>query len=144
MLYISFKCSENTLELGSNFFDMNYMDEWFEDEMVKEMVLDVDKSIIRSPYCIESPVLGQIAPTKISGGVKILILMLKMPELEFYATSCGDNCAKWIIKISQMNDLHIVLEHLMHFNEDFEGYCVDLNQSIRNLNDYGRCAVECL
>lgn len=40
-------------------FHRLYMDEWLEDPFVKEMILDVEQSEVISPYCIQSPVLGQ-------------------------------------------------------------------------------------
>lgn len=51
------------------------------------------------------------------GGVKALILMLKTDE-EIWATACGDNCAKWIIKIAEMKELTICLEHFMSFGDN--------------------------
>lgn len=41
----------------------------------KEMILDVDKSIVLGNAVIDSPVLGKISPTALSGGVKTLILI---------------------------------------------------------------------
>lgn len=146
MLYITFKESNKTLRGVSSYFDYNYLDEWFDNEMVRAMILDVDKSIVRSSNCIESPVLGQIAPTGLSGGVKTLItmLMLSDEDFEFYATSCGDNCAKWIIEISKVKDVTIVLKHVMHFEEDFQAVCLDTNKKIETLSDYRRCVLDCL
>ena len=77
MLSIRWGTTEDTIELVDSVFDNNYEDEWLNDPVVKEMVLDVDKSEILSPHCIESPVLGQIPPSELSGGVKALILALK-------------------------------------------------------------------
>lgn len=92
--------------------------EWLDDPFVKEMVLDVDKSEIVSPYCINSPVLGQIAPSYLSGGVLALILMYKTDYI-VNASKCGDNCSKWIQRISEKKDLTIYLEHVMGFDNDF-------------------------
>lgn len=105
------------------------------------MIKGIDNSDVISAYCIQSPVLGQIPPTKLSGSVKALILLYKQPELEIYATSCGDNCAKWIIEISKIQDIHIVLIHLMLFNCDFEAYCVTSGTTIKTFDDYRRCAI---
>ena len=80
------------------------------------MVLDVDKSRVLSPYCIESPVLGQIPPSGLSGGVKALILALKT-DWEIWATACGNNCAKWFLKIGELKDLTISIEHYFRFPE---------------------------
>ena len=77
MLSIRWGTTEDTVELVESVFDNNYEEEWLDDLLVKEMVLDVDKSEILSPYCIQSPVLGQIPPTGLSGGVKALIMALK-------------------------------------------------------------------
>ncbi len=44
---------------------------------VKEMIRAVDKSEVLSSHAIESPVLGIIPTSKLSGGVKALILVYK-------------------------------------------------------------------
>lgn len=142
MLYISFKRTEDTVHAKS-YFDLNYLEEWFGDPLVQKMIQDIDRSEVLGPYCIQSPVLGQIPPTKLSGGVKALILLLKQPELEIYATSCGDNCAKWIVEISKLHDIHIVLRHIMHFDKDFEAICVDTGAVIKTLDDYSNCVIDC-
>ena len=144
MLYISFKSKPSTIESVDVYFNYNYEDEWFDDPMVKEMVKDVDKSDVVSQQCVVSPVLGAIPVTKISGGVKALILLLKDPSLEIWATACGDNCAKWIIEISKLHDIHIVLEHIMQFPYDFVAMCEDTGEQIDCLDDYRRCVLRCL
>lgn len=137
MLYITFFDNENKAiwDIGS-FFNFNYEDEWFDDPLVRQMVLDVDKTEIVSSQCAISPVLGQIPITKLSGGVKNLIMMLKEPGYLFRGSSCGDNCAKWIVEISKMHDIHMSLEHLMHFDMDFDAVCVDNGHEIHSNKDY--------
>lgn len=117
MLNIRFGAVEDTIYYVDGFFDSDYEDEWLEDPLVQEMIQDVDNSKVLSPHCIESPLLGQIPPTKLSGGVKALILMLKTEE-EVWATACGDNCAKWITRIAEMKNLTICLEHFMSFGNN--------------------------
>lgn len=51
--------------------------------------------------------MGKIVPTALSGGVKTLILMKNERSCIFNASTCGDNCAKWILKLSEMDDLTI-------------------------------------
>ena len=82
-----------------DYFDVAFRPEWFEDDLVKKMIKDVDKSDVIGPYLIISPVLGPIAPTYLSGGVKVLILLLKEPKFIYNLSNCGDNCAKWILEI---------------------------------------------
>lgn len=58
-------------------FDLDYESEWFEDEFVQQMILDIDKIKWISGSVFESPVLGIISPRELSGGVKSLILTYK-------------------------------------------------------------------
>jgi hypothetical protein len=67
---------------------------------------------------IDSPVLGVIAPVNLSGGVKTLILIDKMPERVFNASNCGDNCAKWLLRIGEKKDVTVNLRHIMDFGDD--------------------------
>ena len=128
MLKVRFGMGEHAIFNSDHYFDFQYEDEWFDDPLVQEMIEDVDKSKVIGPMCIQSPVLGMIAPTALSGGVKALILMLKTDE-EIWATACGDNCAKWIRKISEMKDLTISLEHFMNFGDN-EFTIFDVNKGV--------------
>lgn len=101
------------------YFKYNSEDEWFDDAFVQEMVMSVDGSKVLSANAIESPVLGVIAPERLSGGVKALILMYKEPNLIINASACGDNCAKWILEIGKKQDITIRLGHEMLFEEPF-------------------------
>lgn len=102
------------------YFKYNYEDEWFDDELVKKMVQDVDHSTVISAHSIESPVLGIIAPERLSGGVKALIIMYKEPALIVNASSCGNNCAKWILEIGRRQDFTVRLGYEMEFEEPFD------------------------
>ncbi len=56
------------------YFKNAYEDEWITDPVAREMILDVDKSIVLDSAVIDSPVMGKIPPLSLSGGVKTLIL----------------------------------------------------------------------
>ena len=144
MLTISFRPTNNTILDVDTYFNYNYEDVWLDDELVKQMILDIDKSKVISANCIESPILGQITPRLLSGGVKALILMYKEPQLELWATACGDNCADWILQIAEKQDITIVLEHIMQFKRDFKGYCLTNKQAINSLDDYRKFAIALL
>ena len=99
----------------------------------KEMILDVDKSTVLGNAVIDSPVLGKISPTALSGGVKTLILIKNEPEKIFNASTCGDNCAKWILKIAQNRDVRINLRHLMNSGKGpFEIRILNTNQIVHD------------
>lgn len=99
-------------------FKNTYESEWLESELAKKMIQDVDDSEVLGGECIKSPVLGQIPPERLSGGVKTLLLMLNEPDRIFNASTCGDNCAKWILEIAKQKDLTINLRHMMNFGKD--------------------------
>ena len=50
------------------YFINTYTDEWITDELSREMIRDVDRSIVIGPRVIDSPVLGGISPRELSGG----------------------------------------------------------------------------
>ena len=100
------------------FFNHRYDPDWFNEELVKEMILDVDRSVVKGGYLIESPVLGPIPPERLSGGVKTLIMILHDQEHVFNASACGDNCAKWLLKLGEDRDITVRLGYLMDFGKD--------------------------
>lgn len=100
------------------FFKNSYADEWIVDELSKQMIADVDKSEVLGTGVIDSPVLGKIAPERLSGGVKTLMLVKFMPEMVFNASTCGNNCAKWLLKIAEGEDRTVNLRNIMNFGEE--------------------------
>ena len=108
------------------YFKYDYEDSWIVDPLVKEMILDVDKSVVLDQGVIDSPILGKIPPTGLSGGIKTLILVKFDKEKIFNVSTCGDNCAKWLLKIAEQEDRTVNLHHLMDFG--------DGNFAIRILN----------
>ncbi len=118
MLTIIYGDAENSIYNTSVYFKNTYEPEWLESELAKNMIKDVDNSDVLSGECINSPVLGQIPPERLSGGVKTLLLMLNESDKIFNASTCGDNCAKWILEIAKQKDLTINLRHMMSFGRD--------------------------
>ena len=63
------------------------------------------------------------------------------------ASACGDNCAKWILRIAGKKNLTINLHHIMDFGKDFEAKILNtgeivctvwLNSSALQVNMYRR------
>lgn len=127
-----------------SYFDNVYEDEWITDPLVKDMILDVDRSEVISAHVIESPVLGGITPKELSGGVKVLILMLKDDSFVYNISNCGDNCAKWILKISEDRDIDVFLHHIMNFEEPFEIEICNLHRIVRTYREYISALTEIL
>lgn len=120
----------------SVYFKNAYEDSWITDPVARKMILDVDKSIVLDSSVIDSPVMGKIPPTSLSGGVKTLILMKNERDKIFNASTCGDNCAKWILRLGQTDDLTINLRHLMDFGEgSFEICILNTNQIVHSMKE---------
>lgn len=111
--------TERYLYSASAYFDGYYKPEWMDDPIVKQMVKDIDKSKVVSRNVIESPVLGQIPPQWLSGGVKGLILILKETYKREYSSQIfGDNCVPWLVKLGEMVDYTLMIEHPIMFIGD--------------------------
>ena len=82
---------------GPTWFKYNYDPSWFKDELVQAMVREIDHTEYIDDSVFDSPVLGKISPERLSGGVKTLIMIYKMPDKVFDATSCGANCAHMLL-----------------------------------------------
>ena len=99
------------------YFQNMYDDDWIIDDFAKTVIKKVDKSTVLDRQAIESPVLGIIPPERLSGGTKTLLLIKNMPNKVFNASTCGDNCARFILQLARERDITINLRHLMNFGK---------------------------
>lgn len=137
MLKIILGDLENVVYNTSVYFKNTYQDEWITDEFSTAMIKDVDKSDVVGPHIIESPVLGAISPKELSGGVKTLILIYKDKSKIFNASNCGDNCAKWLLKIGENKDVTINLRHIMDFGEgQFDIEILNVQKVVHNMQEF--------
>lgn len=136
MLNIYFGDMEQAIFNTAVYFKNSYEDAWITEELSREMIQDVDKSEVLDSGVINSPILGMIPPVNLSGGVKTLILMEHEPEKIFNASTCGDNCAKWILKIAQNKDITINLRHIMDFGDtEFEARILNTDEIVHNMKE---------
>lgn len=139
MLKIYFGDMEEAIYNTSDYFDVVYEDAWITSTFAKAVIKDIDKSEVLSSHCIESPVLGQIPPVSLAGGTKTLLLMYFEPENIFNASTCGDNCAKWILEIAQIKDVTINLRHIMDFGREkpfgVEVMVLNSCQTVRDMSE---------
>lgn len=137
MLKVIFGNCDEAIYNTAVFFKNTYLDEWITDDLSVEMIRDVDKSEVKGSHLIESPVLGAISPRELSGGVKTLILINNDRSHIFNASACGDNCAKWLLKIGDSEDVIINLRHLMDFgNKDFNIEIMNTGKIVHNMAEY--------
>lgn len=120
----------------SVYFKNAYEDDWITDPVAVQMILDVDKSVVLGSAIIDSPVLGKIPPTSLSGGVKTLILMKNEPDKIFNASTCGNNCAKWILELAKEQDITINLRHIMDFGRgEFTIRILNTNRIVHSMKE---------
>ena len=118
MLNVYFGDMPDAIYNTAVYFKNTYRDKWITDEYSRRMINDVDRSEVVSESVIQSPVLGSITPLQLSGGVKTLMLIKFDRQHVFNASTCGDNCAKWILDMAKDRKVVINLYHVMDFGSD--------------------------
>ncbi len=126
------------------YFKNTYRDSWITNPLSVQMIKDVDKSDVVSESVIESPVLGSITPLALSGGVKTLMLVKFDREHVFNASTCGDNCAKWLLKIAEKRRVVINLHHVMDFGKGpFKIKVLNNGKIVKNMDELLTVTVDC-
>ena len=123
----------------SMYFDNTYLDNWLTDDLSVKMIKSVDKAVVLSSNAVDSKALGVIPVTKISGGLKTLLLLRHDDTKIFNASTCGDNCAKWILRIAKESkkDIVINLRHVMDFGDKpFEIKILNNGKTVHNIQEY--------
>ena len=136
MLNIYYGNMKESVYNTAAYFKYDYEDSWIVDPFVKEMIQDVDQSTVLDSGVIDSPVLGKIPPVGLSGGVKTLILVKFEKNKIFNASTCGDNCAKWLLKIAETEDRTVNLLHLMDFGKKpFTVHILNTDQIVHSMEE---------
>lgn len=126
------------------YFKNTYRDSWITNPLSVQIIKDVDKSDVVSESVIESPVLGSITPLALSGGVKTLMLVKFDREHVFNASTCGDNCAKWLLKIAEKRKVVINLHHVMDFGKGpFKIKVLNNGKTVSNMDELLTATVDC-
>ncbi len=118
------------------YFNNTYKDNWITKPLSIEMIKAVDNSEVIDEKTILSPVFGNISPKKLSGGVKTLLLIANDKSKIFNASTCGDNCAEWILKIAESRKVEINLFHLMDFGKgEFKIKVLNTGKTVKNMGE---------
>ena len=145
MLNIYFGDMPEAIYNTAVYFKNTYQDKWITEPLAVEMIRDVDRSKVVGAQVIESPVLGMITPLQLSGGVKTLLLIAndKGGKHVFNASTCGDNCAKWLLRLAENRKVVVNLRHLMDFgDEPFKLRVMNNNKIVRNMGELVEAAGE--
>ncbi len=145
MLNIYFGPMPEAIYNTAVYFKNTYEDRWITAPLAVEMIRDVDRSKVIGPQVIESPVLGMITPLQLSGGVKTLLLIAndRSNKHIFNASTCGDNCAKWLLKLAEKRRVVVNLRHLMDFgDEPFKLRVLNNGKIVRSMGELIEAAGE--
>ena len=138
MLKIKYGNMPQAIYNTSVYFNNTYLDNWITSPLAKKIIKDIEKGEVLSPQAINTKALGVIPVTQISGGTKTLLLMLNEPSKVYNASTCGNNCAKYILKIADFlkQDLIINLHHLMDFGDGkFEIQILNSGVIVHNMKE---------
>lgn len=133
MLHIYFGDMPDAIYNTEVYFKNTYDDEWLMDDFAKSVIKGVDKSTVVDKHLIQSPVLGMIPPVMLSGGAKTLLLIKNCPDMVFNASTCGDNCAKYILRLAKTQDVTINLRHVMNFGAKFKAHILNEDVVVENM-----------
>lgn len=134
MLHIYFGDMPDSIYNTEVYFKNTYEEEWFQDSFAHDVVKKIDKSEILDVNAIKSPVLGIIPPTQLSGGTKTLLLIRNCPDMVFNASTCGDNCAKFLLELAKQQDITINLRHIMNFGKGkFHAHILNGNETVTDM-----------
>lgn len=143
MLHIFFGEMPSAIYNTEVFFKNTYEDQWLLDDFAKRVIKGVDASDVIDSQLIKSPVLGMIPPTDLSGGTKTLLLIKNCPEKVFNASTCGDNCAKYILELAKEKDVTINLRHIMNFGKvKFTAEILNDGMIVSNMDEMLRIAAQ--
>lgn len=115
MLRVWFGDGKETIYNTSMYFNNRYEKKWLLEDFSKKIIKDIDNSEVVDFDTIKSPVLGNIHPEDLSGGVKTIILMKHFPGIYFNGSNCGNNCSKWILELGNEQNCCMTLYHTMDF-----------------------------
>lgn len=118
------------------YFNNIYKENWITKPLSKQIIQSIDQSEVIDEKTIASPVFGKMSPKKLSGGVKTLLLIAYDKTKVFNASTCGDNCAEWILKIADKRRVVINLRHLMDFGKgEFKIRVLNTGKIVKNMGD---------
>lgn len=143
MVKVRFGLSPETIELIDEYFAAEFDDRWLDNELVQDILKDIDKVSVSSEGLLYNELYGEILSEDFSTGTKCLLLLMFVPENEYYGTCMGDNCGKWAWKIGQLHDIHLALTRIFDFwplscgdKTGLNVYCENSGTILNSMTEY--------
>ena len=96
----------------SGYFDTGYELEWFDDEFVRKIIKDIDKTTVVAGINLYNNVLLGISPESLSSGSKALIILFE-EDYVVNGDRLGDNCIGLLFEIAGQKDITITTSHIL-------------------------------
>lgn len=117
----------------SDYFDLVFDSDWLKDDYVKHLILKIDNTVVNDDGTLYNEHLGGIVPSRLSSGVKGLILLYKT-DYKINGDRLGDNCWGSVFDIADKKDISIVLRHIPRFPSDFSAYLINEKRVINRVD----------
>lgn len=104
----------NRISNVRGYFDTSYEPAWFDDEFVRKIIQDIDKTTVVSGINLYNDVLLGISPESLSSGSKALIILWK-EDCIVNGDRLGDNCIGLLLEIAKRKDITITTSHILPF-----------------------------
>lgn len=126
-----------------SYFDMEFEDNWFDNQFAKDVIKGIDNSIHVEGSFIRSPILGAISPRDLSTGCKGVLLLQNVDNILVNGDRFGDNCFPWLSKLGEIKDINITIHHYP-MNWDFEVHAVvtNYNKKVDTMAELCKCILE--
>lgn len=80
------------------FFEKDFVPEWLQSDFFQFCIKNVDKCEYLGGILINSPILGPIPPSELSGSLKTLVMAHRNPDKIFPLHYVGNNCGEAIFR----------------------------------------------
>lgn len=127
-------------------FNHVFKKEWFEDELVKKIIHDIDGIYKTDGTCLWSKGIrlsfgtfaGAISPQELSLSSKMLILMLKLnePKLVFYSEFIDSKYYKYVFEIAKIKDISLSVFNKIPYEDGYVSYIYDTDRTINTKKEF--------
>lgn len=124
-------------------FKNNFKLEWFQDKVIQEACLKIDKVEYIDGDYFKHPILGGFPARSLSSGLKTIILALKfdLQSRGIRSSSFGDNCWQFLKYVPKDKDVLIINNSFLPFDafdNGLEIYLTEFDKTVNNFRDYAR------
>lgn len=144
MLYLHFGGMENEISRPDMYFEGVFDKQNLLTDFSRRVIKEIDNSEVFDRNVVISPILGGISPTRLSTGVKG-ILLYKYYDMVINLTHFGDNCLSLLQEISLEKDITMAVSRFPNFfisgREDVPVTVINDNRNIVITNHREMCDI---